>query len=212
MTETDKLDRYVAEHIDAEGDYLYRLYRATNIHTIHGRMASGHLQGRLLKLLVKMFQPKNILEVGTFSGYSAICMAEGLTDGGKLYTFEINDEMEDFTRPWIEGSEVADKIDFRIGDANELAPRLGVVFDMAFIDGDKRTYVETYEMVMNILRPGGFILADNTLWDGHVVEEGYDHDHQTIGIRKFNDHVATDSRVEKVILPLRDGLTILRKK
>ena len=212
MTETDKLARYVAEHIDAEGDYLYRLYRATNIHTIHGRMASGHLQGRLLKLLVKMFQPKNILEVGTFSGYSAICMAEGLTDGGKLYTFEINDEMEDFTRPWIEGSEVADKIDFRIGDANELAPKLGVVFDMAFIDGDKRTYVETYEMVMNILRPGGFILADNTLWDGHVVEEAYDHDHQTIGIRKFNDHVAADSRVEKVILPLRDGLTIIRKK
>lgn len=212
MTETDKLDRYVAEHIDAEGDYLYRLYRATNIHTIHGRMASGHLQGRLLKLLVKMFQPKNILEVGTFSGYSAICMAEGLPDGGKLYTFEINDEMEDFTRPWIEGSEVADKIDFRIGDANELAPKLGVVFDMAFIDGDKRTYVETYEMVMDILRPGGFILADNTLWDGHVVEEAYDHDHQTIGIRKFNDHVATDSRVEKVILPLRDGLTIIRKK
>ena len=212
MTETDKLDRYVAEHIDAEGDYLYRLYRATNIHTIHGRMASGHLQGRLLKLLVKMFQPKNILEVGTFSGYSAICMAEGLTDGGKLYTFEINDEMEDFTRPWIEGSEVADKIDFRIGDANELAPKLGVVFDMAFIDGDKRTYVETYEMVMSILRPGGFILADNTLWDGHVVEEAYDHDHQTIGIRKFNDHVAADSRVEKVILPLRDGLTIIRKK
>ena len=211
MTETDKLDRYVAEHIDAEGDYLYRLYRATNIHTIHGRMASGHLQGRLLKLLVKMFQPKNILEVGTFSGYSAICMAEGLTDGGKLYTFEINDEMEDFTRPWIEGSEVADKIDFRIGDANELAPKLGVVFDMAFIDGDKRTYVETYEMVMNILRPGGFILADNTLWDGHVVEEAYDHDHQTIGIRKFNDHVAADSRVEKVILPLRDGLTIINK-
>ena len=212
MTETDKLDRYVAEHIDAEGDYLYRLYRATNIHTIHGRMASGHLQGRLLKLLVKMFQPKNILEVGTFSGYSAICMAEGLADGGKLYTFEINDEMEDSTRPWIEGSEVADKIDFRLGDANELAPKLGVVFDMAFIDGDKRTYVETYEMVMDILRPGGFILADNTLWDGHVVEEAYDHDHQTIGIRKFNDHVATDSRVEKVILPLRDGLTIIRKK
>ena len=159
-----------------------------------------------------MFQPKNILEVGTFSGYSAICLAEGLPDGGKLYTFEINDEMEDFTRPWIEGSAVADKIDFRIGDANELAPKLGVVFDMAFIDGDKRTYVETYEMVMKILRPGGFILADNTLWDGHVVEEAYDHDHQTIGIRKFNDHVAADERVEKVILPLRDGLTIIRKK
>lgn len=206
------LEDYIASHIDPEPDYLYQLWRATNIHMLHGRMASGHLQGRLLKMLVTMIRPKNILEVGTFSGYSALCMAEGLEDGGMVYTFEINDEQEDFTRPWIEGSEVADKIDFRIGDANELAPKLGVVFDMAFIDGDKRTYVETYEMVMNILRPGGFILADNTLWDGHVVEEAYDHDHQTIGIRKFNDHVATDSRVEKVILPLRDGLTIIRKK
>ena len=212
MTETEKLDRYVAEHIDAEGDYLYRLYRATNIHTIHGRMASGHLQGRLLKLLVKMFQPKNILEVGTFSGYSAICLAEGLPDDGKLYTFEINDEMEDFTRPWIEGSPVADKITFLIGDALTEAPKLGILFDMAFIDGDKRTYRETYEMVMGILRPGGFILADNTLWDGHVVDHAYDRDQQTRGIDSFNEYIARDERVEKVILPLRDGLTLIRKK
>lgn len=206
-----KLESYVLNHIDAEGDYLYRLYRATNIHTIHGRMASGHLQGRLLKMLVTMIRPRNILEVGTFSGYSAICMAEGLDDGGKVWTFEINDEQEDFTRPWIEGSPVADKIRFIIGDAITEAPKLGVVFDMAFIDGDKRTYVETYEMVMSVLRPGGYILADNTLWDGHVVDNAYDHDHQTVGIRRFNDHVAADKRVEKVILPLRDGLTIIRK-
>lgn len=206
-----KLESYVLSHIDAEGDYLYRLYRATNIHTIHGRMASGHLQGRLLKMLVTMIRPRNILEVGTFSGYSAICMAEGLDDGGKVWTFEINDEQEDFTRPWIEGSPVADKIRFIIGDAITEAPKLGVVFDMAFIDGDKRTYVETYEMVMSVLRPGGYILADNTLWDGHVVDNAYDHDHQTVGIRRFNDHVAADKRVEKVILPLRDGLTIIRK-
>lgn len=212
MTETEQLDRYIESHIDPEGDYLYRLWRATNIHTIHGRMASGHIQGRLLRMLVKMVRPKHVLEVGTFSGYSAICLAQGLPEDGKLYTFEINDEMEDFTRPWIEGSDVADKIDFRIGDAIQEAPKLGVIFDMAFIDGDKRHYVETYEMALGVLRQGGFILADNTLWDGHVIDPAYDHDHQTQGIRAFNDLVANDERVETVILPIRDGLTLLRKK
>ncbi|WP_297224615.1 class I SAM-dependent methyltransferase [uncultured Prevotella sp.] len=209
---TEDIEKYVLAHSAPEGDYLYRLYRATNIHTIHGRMASGHLQGRMLKMLVSMIRPKNILEVGTFSGYSAICMAEGLDEGGKVWTFEINDEMEDFTRPWIENSPVADKIDFRIGDANVEAPKLGVTFDLAFVDGDKRTYVETYEMVLRLLRPGGYIIADNTLWDGHVTDPAYDHDHQTQGIRQFNDHVAADNRVEQVIVPLRDGLTLIRKK
>ena len=208
MTETERL----AAHCDPEPDYLYRLYRATNIHTIHGRMASGHVQGRLLKMLVTMVRPKNILEVGTFSGYSALCMAEGLEAGARIYTFEVNDEMEDFTRPWIEGSDVADRIVFRIGDANVEAPRLGITFDMAFIDGDKRTYVETYETVMGILRPGGYIIADNTLWDGHVGDSAYVHDQQTLGIRRFNDHLANDDRVEKVIVPIRDGLTIIRKR
>ena len=212
MTENEALDRYILDHIEPEGDYLYRLYRATNIHTVHGRMASGHLQGRLLKMLVQMVQPKNVLEVGTFSGYSAICIAEGLPEDGKLYTFEINDEMEDFTRPWIEGSAVAQKIEFRIGDANVEAPKLGVEFDMAFLDGDKRTYLETYEMVLKIMRPGGFILADNTLWDGHVTDANYNHDRQTQGIKVFNDFIAHDERVETVILPLRDGLTLVRKK
>ena len=212
MTETEQIDKYILDHIAPEGDYLYRLYRATNIHTVHGRMASGHLQGRLLKMLVQMVQPRNVLEVGTFSGYSAICIAEGLPDDGKLYTFEINDEMEDFTRPWIEGSAVADKIDFRIGDANVEAPKLDITFDMVFVDGDKRTYLETYETVLKMLRHGGYILADNTLWAGHVIDTAYDHDHQTQGIRKFNDFVAHDDRVENVILPLRDGLTIVRKK
>ena len=209
---TEELDKYVRSHTSPEGDYLYRLYRATNIHTIHGRMASGHLQGRLLKMLVQMVQPKNVLEVGTFSGYSALCLAEGLPADGHLYTFEINDEMEDFTRPWIEGSPYADKISFIIGDANEKAPELGVQFDMAFVDGDKRTYVETYEMVLSLLRPGGYILADNTLWDGHVTDPAYDHDQQTVGIRHFNDYVATDERVEQLILPMRDGLTLIRKR
>ena len=206
------LDTYILAHIEPEPDYLYRLWRATNIYMLHGRMASGHLQGRLLKMLVQMIRPRRILEVGTFSGYSALCMAEGLEEGGKVYTFEINDEQEDFTRPWIEGSPMADKVEFIIGDAIKEAPKLGLEFDMAVIDGDKRTYVETYEMVLKILRPGGFILADNTLWDGHVTDPAYDRDHQTQGIRRFNDHIAQDNRVEQVILPLRDGLTLIRKK
>ena len=189
------LDDYILQHIDPEPDYLYRLWRATNIHMLHGRMASGHLQGRLLKMLVTMIRPKNILEVGTFSGYSAICMAEGLEEGGLVYTFEINDEHR-----------------FIIGDAVTEAPRLGVTFDMAFIDGDKRTYRETYEMALSVLRPGGFILADNTLWDGHVVDAAYDRDPQTQGIETFNDYVLCDQRVERVILPLRDGLTLIRKR
>ena len=206
------LEDYILRHTDPEPDYLYRLWRATNVHTIHGRMASGHLQGRLLKMLVEMIRPQHVLEVGTFSGYSAISMAEGLPDDGHLYTFEINDEMEDFTRPWIEGSAVASKITFIIGDALIEAPRLGITFDMAFIDGDKRTYRDCYEMVLSILRPGGFILADNTLWDGHVVDHAYDHDRQTQGITDFNDYIAADDRVEQIILPLRDGLTLIRKK
>ncbi len=235
---TEELEKYVLSHSAPEGDYLYRLYRATNIHTIHGRMASGHLQGRLLKMFVEMIRPKNILEVGTFSGYSAICMAEGLAEiaksteahangvsvasaaegngkeagVSKVWTFEINDEMEDFTRPWLEGSPVAEHIEFRIGDANVEAPKLGIEFDMAFVDGDKRTYVETYEMVLKLMRPGGFILADNTLWDGHVTDPAYDHDQQTQGIRRFNDHVAQDDRVEQVMIPQRDGLTVIRKR
>ncbi|MBR7093883.1 MAG: class I SAM-dependent methyltransferase, partial [Prevotella sp.] len=171
MTGGRLLEQYVLEHIDAEGDYLHRLWRATNVELLHGRMASGHLQGRLLKMLVRMIRPQNVLEVGTFSGYSAICMAEGLPEDGKVYTFEINDEMEDFARRWISGSAVAERIDFRIGDAIVEAPRLGITFDMVFIDGDKRTYVEAYEMALSVVRTGGFILADNTLWDGHVVDE-----------------------------------------
>ena len=140
-----ELEEYILQHIEPEPEYLYRLWRATNIHTIHGRMASGHLQGRLLKMLVSMIRPQRVLEIGTFSGYSAISMAEGLPEGEKLYTFEINDEMEDFTRPWIEGSAVADKIEFIIGDALQEAPKLGITFDLVFMDGDKRTYRDCYD-------------------------------------------------------------------
>ena len=204
------IDDYILAHIDKESDYLHRLWRATQLHLLYGRMASGHLQGRLLKILVGMVQPKQVLEIGTYSGYSGLCIAEGLPEGGHLHTVEINDEQEDFTLPWFQGSPYKDKITMHIGDALEVVPKLGLRFDMAFIDGDKRKYVEYYEMVMGHLNVGGYILADNTLWDGHVVEEETK-DAQTEGIRQFNDHVAKDDRVEKVMLPLRDGLTIIKK-
>lgn len=167
----------------------------------------------MLKMFVRMIRPRQVLEIGTYSGYSALCIAEGLPEGGMLHTFEINDEQEDFTRPWLENSDYADKIRFYIGDALERVPQLDLTFDLAFIDGDKRKYIEYYEMVLARLSGGGYIIADNTLWDGHVLEEQpHRTDLQTISIKAFNDLVARDARVEKVILPLRDGLTIIRKK
>lgn len=207
------LDEYVLEHSDAEPEYLYRLWRDTNVRLLHGRMASGRLQGRLLKMMVRMIRPQRVIEVGTFSGYSALCMAEGLAANGSghLFTYEINDEQEPFTRPWIENSPWADYVTFLIGDAGTEAAELGERFDMAFLDGDKRTYVETYEALLPLMNPGAFILADNTLWDGHVIDPDYERDQQTAGIRRFNDHVAHDERVSRVMLPLRDGLTIIRK-
>ena len=207
------LDEYVLEHSDAEPEYLYRLWRDTNVRLLHGRMASGRLQGRLLKMMVRMIRPQRVIEVGTFSGYSALCMAEGLAanGGGHLFTYEINDEQEPFTRPWIEDSPWADYVTFLIGGAGTEAAGLGERFDMAFLDGDKRTYVETYEALLPLMNPGAFILADNTLWDGHVIDPDYERDQQTAGIRRFNDHVAQDERVSRVMMPLRDGLTIIRK-
>ena len=206
------LDEYILQHIDAESDYLKSLYRATHLHLLYPRMASGHLQGRLLKMLVTMIRPHRILEIGTYSGYSALCMAEGMPTDAEIHTFEINDEQEDFTRPWLENSPWGNRIHLHIGDALELVPQLGLRFDMAFIDADKRRYADYYEMVLPLLPSGGYILADNTLWDGHVLDEHpAASDQQTLGIRRFNDLIAADSRVEKVILPLRDGLTIIRK-
>lgn len=206
------IDEYILQHIDPESDYLKALYRDTHVKLLRPRMASGHLQGRLLKMFVEMIRPKQVLEIGTYSGYSALCLAEGLQEGAMLHTFEINDEQEDFTRPWLEQSEYADKIKFYIGDALEVVPQLGLTFDLAFVDGDKRKYIEYYDMVLSCLSPGGYIIADNTLWDGHVLDMPHPTDRQTIGIKAFNDYVAKDERTEKVILPLRDGLTIIRKK
>lgn len=210
MKHYENLNEYIEAHSSPEGEYLYRLYRATNVEILNPHMASGHIQGRLLKLLVKMIHPRNILEIGTYTGYSAICIAEGLESDGKLYTFEIDDELEDFTRKWIEGSPVGDKIIFTIGSALEIVPTLNTKFDLVFIDGNKREYIEYYEMAMKHLNDGGWILADNTLWDGHVIDPTYK-DSQTNGVRAFNEYIRNDKRVEEVILPLRDGLTIIRK-
>ena len=211
--EMSQIEEYIKEHIDPESDYLHQLYRATHLHLLYPRMASGHIQGRLLKMFVGMIKPKLILEIGTYSGYSGLCLAEGLPEDGHLHTIEINDEQEDFTLPWFKNSPYADKITMHIGNAMEIIPELGLTFDMAFIDGDKRIYSDYYELVLEHLNPGGYILADNTLWDGHVLDKNpKECDLQTRGVQAFNDLVAQDKRVEKVILPLRDGLTLIRKK
>lgn len=205
----DALDDYIRAHTTPERPELYRLWRATNTQLVRGRMASGHVQGQLLRMLVGMVRPKRILEVGTFSGYSALAMAAALPPGGELYTFEVNDEMEDFARGWFDASPYGSRIRFTVGDALTLVPALGLDFDFVFIDGDKRQYADYYAMAKHHLAPGGYIVADNTLWDGHVVDPAYDRDAQTQGIRRFNDVVVADSEVECVILPLRDGLTLI---
>lgn len=211
MTATETTDDYILAHITPEDDYLHRLWRATHTQLLYPRMASGHLQGCLLTMLTRLIAPGCVLEIGTFSGYSALCMAKGMAPGGVVHTFEVNDEQEEFTRPWLEGSPYPARVEMHIGDVLELLPAMDLTFDMAFIDGNKRQYCNYYELVMSRLRPGGYILADNTLWDGHVADPAYDHDAQTLGIRRFNDRVAEDGRVEKVILPLRDGLTLIRR-
>jgi predicted O-methyltransferase YrrM len=215
------LDDYIESHIELEHPYLHALWRATHLHLNYPRMASGHLQGQLLRMLVQMIRPRLVIEIGTFTGYSALAMASALEPGAKLHTFEINDEQEDFTRPWLENSPWADKIELHIIDV--LQARLQNVYDMVFIDADKRHYIDYYEAVLPHVRPGGYILADNTLWGGQVVDPAAvagktsaspdnAKSSQLHGILAFNDLVAADPRVETLILPLRDGLTILRKK
>lgn len=212
MTHHEAIEAYILQHMDEESDYLKALYRQAHLKLINPRMTSGHLQGRLLKMLVQLARPQRVLEIGTFAGYSALCMAEGLGEGALLHTYEIDDELEDFTRPWIEGSPYGDKVCFHIGNALEEVPQLGEVFDFVFMDGDKRQYMEYYEMILHHTSSGALILADNTLWDGHVVDKAYLNDRQTVAINEFNAFVAADKRVEKLILPLRDGLTMIRKK
>lgn len=203
---------YIEQHSSPESDVLKRITRSTHLEVINPRMLSGHVQGRVLSMISQMIQPQRILELGTFTGYSALCLAEGLTDDGKLITIEHNDEMEPSIRRNLGLTPLGEKIELVIGDAIEVLRRLDEKFDLIFIDADKKQYCDYLDLVIPLLRPGGWILADNTLWDGHIIDPAYDKDKQTIALRAFNDKVMQDERLDKVILPLRDGLTIIRKK
>jgi len=209
------LNEYISQHTSPESDVLRLVQRRTNRFTVNPRMCSGHVQGRFLSFLSRTLRPMRILELGTFSGYSALCLAEGLQPGGELVTIEKNDEMEDFIRENLALSPLGEQIRLLISDTDsalrQLAQEQGEPFDLVFIDADKRRYIEDYELLLPMVRPGGVILADNTLWDGHIIEPEYDKDAQTLGLRAFNDHIQADTRVENLILPIRDGLTIIQK-
>lgn len=214
------LSEYIEQHSSPESDVLQQITRSTHLEVINPRMSSGHVQGRVLSMISQMIQPQRILELGTFTGYSALCLAEGLTEDGQLLTIEHNDEMEDSIRRNLALSPMGEKVQILIGDAKEELRRLGErqkakgaeLFDLAFIDADKKEYCDYLDLVLPLMRPGGWILADNTLWDGHIIDPAYDKDKQTVSLRAFNDKVAQDPQLEKVILPLRDGLTIIRVK
>ena len=209
------LEEYISRHTTSENEVLEAITRDTHVHILNPHMLSGHVQGRVLSMLSHMIQPKRILELGTFTGYSALCLAEGLAEGGKLITIEHNDELEETIRRNIAKSPLSDRIELVIGDAvervNELRSEGVNEFELVFIDADKREYCAYLEAVYPLVPVGGFILADNTLWDGHIVDPAYDKDKQTLGLRAFNDKLKEDDRFEQVILPLRDGLTLIRK-
>ncbi|MBO4724854.1 MAG: class I SAM-dependent methyltransferase [Bacteroidaceae bacterium] len=211
-TGEDRLEEYISAHIAPESGLLKDLYRETNLRLLNPRMASGHIQGRLLKMLVTMIKPRLVLEVGTFTGYATLCLAEGLPDGGVVHTVEIDDELEDFILKGFKKSPFSEKIVLHIGNALEVVPGLGLEFDLIFLDGEKREYPEYYTVLMDYLKPGGYMIADNTLWDGHVADSSYDSDPQTAAVKRFNDMVAADNRVEVSMIPIRDGLSIIRKK
>lgn len=207
----DILESYITSHIDPEPSHLRRLGRDVHLRLLYPRMCSGHLQGRLLKMLTSMIAPERVLEIGTYAGYSALCIAEGLPQGSTLDTVEIDDEMEDFIRSrFAAAGEMASAITLHIGDIEEIAKTLEPGYDMVYMDANKRTYPATFNLIRPLVRPGGFVIADNTLWDGKVAHPEANRDPQTRGICEFNDLVASDPTLEKVILPLRDGLTLIK--
>lgn len=205
------IEEYISAHTSPESDILEGITRDTYVHILNAHMLSGHIQGRVLSMLSHMIRPKRILELGTFTGYSALCLAEGLAEDGKLITIEHNDELEETIRRNLAKSPLSERIELRIGDCKLEIGKLDGLFDLVFIDADKREYCAYLDLVYPLVPVGGFILADNTLWDGHVVDPAYDKDKQTLGLRAFNDQLAADPRFEQVILPLRDGLTLIRK-
>ena len=211
MTDQVLLDQYIYNHISPEEDYLQELDRETHLKVLRSRMLSGHLQGQILSMISCMIQPKCILEIGTFTGYSALCLAKGLAKDGQLHTIEIDDELESIAQKYFTKSGMADRIFQHIGDAREIIPSISQKFDLVFIDADKREYSDYYKLVFDHIRVGGFILADNILWDGKVVDPDAFNEEQTRGILEFNDLVQNDSRVQNVILPVRDGIMVVQK-
>ena len=210
------LAEYVCSHTGAEAEYLSEITRRTEQRCVNPRMSSGHVQGRVLAMLSKLINPKRVLEIGTFSGYSALCLAEGLQTEGRVITIEKNDELEEFIRTNLALSPLGKKIELVIGAAEDILPTLPLsennLFDVVYLDADKRRYIEDYELVLPFLRQGGLLIADNTLWDGHIADHAYDKDAQTRAIRAFNEHLLSDNRIEHAILPIRDGLTLIRKR
>lgn len=205
-------EKYIRDHSTAETDALKWVDRETHLKTIYPQMLSGPVQGRLLTMIAEMISATRVLEIGTFTGYSTICLAYGLAEGGHIDALEINDELEDIIREGWARAGVSEKITLHIGDAKETLKSLEGPYDLVFMDANKREYCDYYELVMPLLRKGGIILADDILWDGKLFENPVPRDAQTQGIASFNDMVADDKRVEVVILPLRDGLSIIRKK
>ena len=206
-----KLDQYLIKHSTPEDPVIEDLYRQTHIRFVNPNMVSGHLQGKLLEFISLMINPENILEIGTFTGYSAICLAKGLKPGGKLITIENNDELTSFSHSYFCRAGVESNITQLIGRAQDIVPGLKQKFDLVFIDGDKREYIEYYRLIIGKVKRGGFILADNVLWGGKVIQEDIN-DPQTRGIIKFNEMIKNEKDIENVILPLRDGLMLIRKK
>jgi len=206
------IEDYISEHSSAEPQYLQQIYRDTYIYQAFPHMVSGHIQGRVLSMLSHMIHPKRILELGTFTAYSALCLAEGLSEDGLVHTIEKNEELETCIRHNLSLTELGKKVVLHIGDALDIIPQLDEKFDLVFMDADKREYAEYYNAIIPFVIRGGWILVDNTLWDGHIIDKSYDRDNQTISLRAFNNEIANDERVEKVILPIRDGLTLIRVK
>ena len=209
---SEELDNYVCAHTENEPDLLYELNRRTHMNVLIPRMLSGHFQGRVLSMLSHMIRPTNILEIGTYTGYSALCLAEGLVDGGKILTIDKNEELEDLVEEFVQKSEYKDSITMMIGDAMQIVPTLEDSYDLVFIDADKGNYINYYNLVIDKLNPGGYILFDNVLWSGKVLEPAVEGDTDTAILIELNDLIHNDDRVQEVLLPIRDGLMLVRKK
>lgn len=209
---TDELEKYIEAHTQPENEVLKELNRFTKLKVLHSRMLSGHVQGQILKMLCYMIKPQYVLEIGTYTGYSAICIAEALKENAEIHTIEIDDELESIIQKYVKLANLENKIKSFIGDSRTIIKSLNYNYDLAFIDGDKREYLEYYHLIFDKIKPGGYIIADNVLWSGKVIEELQPNDLYTKGILDFNSFVHNDNRVDNVMFPIRDGLMVLRKK